>query len=144
MASLDDAITVWQKYPKTSIYLEPKVQAIIPQLAAKLGAAGLLSRVYFTAYDAWIQSNLPDLKTAPKLSGSPPDPTALKSHGTDAVMVDEGELSSSQVDGYHSAGLRVQQAETDERDKWRAAIRKGFDSILTDSPDELKAFCPSV
>jgi len=48
------------------------------------------------------------------------------------------------VAGYHQAGLEVLETHNNTTTGWENAIRHNFDGILTDRPDEAKAFCETV
>ena len=53
-------------------------------------------------------------------------------------------ITAAQVAAYHQAGLEVLETHNNTTTGWENAIRRNFDGILTDRPNEAKAFCETV
>jgi glycerophosphoryl diester phosphodiesterase len=53
-------------------------------------------------------------------------------------------MTLERVEAYHQAGLEVLHTRANTTTVWERAIRLNYDGIMTDQPDQLKAFCPTV
>lgn len=140
----EEAVAAWQTYKSTTIYLEPKSQAIATRAAAIVKAAGLADRVYFTAYPSYLNSTSPGLLLQGKYFDSVPDPQKLAAGGITSAQFGVEQLTADIVDRYRAAGVDVHTKTTNSTTQWRSAILKGFDGIMNDFPDDLKAYCPTV
>lgn len=61
--------------------------------------------------------------------------------GHDAVMINARSITRAGVAAYQRAGLEVLHFRTNTERAWTRALRRNFDGIMTDRPDQLKAFC---
>ena len=141
LPTFEAAVAAWSNYPTRRIYIEPKKREIIPAMVRKLKAAGLVDNIYFTGYWDYVETNFPAFRTEPK-SPTYYDPSRWARH--DALMTTVTVMTSERVDAYHQAGLEVLHFRANTTSPWERAIRLNFDGIMTDRPDHLKAFCPTV
>jgi glycerophosphoryl diester phosphodiesterase len=141
LPTFEDAVAAWSKYPTRRIYIEPKLQSAIAPMARRLHAAGLVDNIYFAGYWDYVEKNFPAFRTAPK-SPAYFDPSRWSRN--DALMSGADTMTTARVADYHTAGLEVLHFRTNNQTVWANAIRQNFDGIMTDKPNELKAFCPTV
>jgi glycerophosphoryl diester phosphodiesterase len=140
-----EAVNAWQYYASTQrIYIEPKRQSYVDKMVPILRQYSVVNNVYFTGSTSYAENNYPEFGSAPKSIETYRDPSYWTQRGADAVLSKWQGMSSSQVDAYHQAGLEVEHRTANSTGDWSQAITLGFDSIMTDFPDKLKAFCPSV
>ncbi len=141
LPTFEEAVAAWTKYPTTRVYLEPKQKTAVPKMADQLIAAGLTDNVYFVNYWDYVEANWPAFRTEPK------SPTYYEpSHwaGHDALMTPYSSMTTERVDAYHQAGLEVLHTRANTTTVWEHAIRMNYDGIMTDRPDQLKAFCSTL
>jgi glycerophosphoryl diester phosphodiesterase len=141
LPTFEEAVAAWSEYPTRRIYIEPKQQDAIPAMARQLQAAGLVDNIYFAGYWDFVERRFPAFKTQPK-SSSYYDASRWASN--DAVMTSWTSMTLARVRAYHQAGLEVLHFRSNMTTVWENAIRLNFDGIMTDRPNELKAFCPTV
>lgn len=141
LPTFDQAVAAWSTYPTRRIYIEPKERTVVPVMARKLQAAGLVDNVYFVGYWDYVEANWPAFRTEPK------SPTYYEpSHwaGHDALMTPYSSMTTERVATYHRAGMEVLHTRANTTAVWERAIRLDYDGIMTDRPDQLRAFCPTV
>lgn len=141
LPTFEEAVAAWSKYPTRRVYIEPKQSTAIPPMARQLQAAGLVSNVYFAGYWDYVERNFPDFPTAPK-SSTYYDPSRWARN--DALMTGWQSMTVDRVAAYHRAGLEVLHFRSNTTVAWENALRLNFDGIMTDRPNELRTFCPTV
>jgi glycerophosphoryl diester phosphodiesterase len=141
LPTLEEAVAAWSRYPTRRIYIEPKQQDAIPAMARQLQLAGLVDNIYFAGYWDYVERRFPAFKTQPK-SSTYYDPSRWASN--DAVMTSWTSMTLARVRAYQQAGLEVLHFRSNTTTAWENAISLNFDGIMTDRPDELRAFCPTV
>ena len=141
LPTFQEAVAAWSNYPTRRIYIEPKQQDAIPAMARQLQNAGLVSNIYFSGYWDYVERNFPAFPTAPK-SSPYQDPSRWARN--DAMMTTWKSMTLPRVAAYHQAGLEVLHFRSNTTTAWENAIRLNFDGIMTDQPNELRAFCRTV
>ena len=144
IATFEQAVAAWSKYPNRRIYIEPKQKNAVPAITQKLRAAGLVSNIRFTGYWGYVEANFPAFGTEPKSPKIYHDPSYWVARSADAVMMGWQVMTVARVNAYHQAGLEVLETHNNNTTGWTHAIKLGFDGILVDKPNEAKAFCPTV
>jgi len=144
LPTLQEAVAAWSKYPTRRIYIEPKQLDAVPGIAHALSAAGLVSNIRFTGYWDYVEHNFPQFGTEPKSPKIYYDPSHWVAKHSDAVLMGWQFITAAQVAGYHQAGLEVLETHNNTTTGWENAIRRNFDGIMTDRPNEAKAFCSTV
>jgi glycerophosphoryl diester phosphodiesterase len=141
LPTFEEAVAAWTKYPTTRVYVEPKQRIAVAEMARQLEAAGLVDNVYFVNFWDYVEKWWPAFRTEPK-SPTYKEPTNWTGH--DALMTPYSAMTTERVDALHQAGLEVLHTRANTTVVWENAIRLNYDGILTDQPDQLKAFCPTV
>jgi glycerophosphoryl diester phosphodiesterase len=148
LPKFEEAVAAWTAYPNHQrIYIEPKQQSTIASMARQLQAAGLDDNTWFVGYWDFVVRNQregnfsPDFNTMPK-SSTYYEPSRWAGH--EALMTGVASMTTDRVAAYDDAGLEVQHFRNNTTTAWERAIRLNFDAIMTDRPNELKAFCPTV
>jgi glycerophosphoryl diester phosphodiesterase len=141
LPTFEEAVAAWRAYPNRRIYIEPKQQSAIAPMARQLQAAGLVDNVYFAGYWDYVERNFPAFRTAPKSSAVGPPSNWARN---DALMTNVSSMTTARVAEYHQAGLEVLHFRNNTTTAWERAIRMNFDGIMTDRPNELRAFCNSM
>lgn len=141
LPTFEEAVAAWSKYPTTRVYIEPKQSKIIPEMARQLKAAGLVDNIYFSGYWDYVERYFPEFPTQPKSSDYYAPSRWSKN---DAVMTKWQSMTVARVAEYHAAGLEVLHFRSNKEYAWEQAIQLNFDGIMTDRPDDLRAFCPTV
>ena len=141
LPTFEAAVAAWGNYPTRRIYIEPKQRSAIPAMARQLQDAGLVSNIYFAGYWDYVERNFPAFPTQPE-SSAYYDPSRWARN--DAVMTGVQSMTPGRVAAYHEAGLEVLHFRNNTTTAWENAIRLNFDGIMTDRPNELRAFCPTV
>jgi glycerophosphoryl diester phosphodiesterase len=144
LPTFQEAVAAWSKYPTRRIYLEPKQKDAIPGIVQALRGAGLVSNIRFTGYWDYVENNFPEFGTEPKSPSIYFDPSHWVQRHADAVMTKWQTMTLSRVAAYHQAGLEVLETHNNTTTGWTNAIKLNFDGIMTDRPNEAKAFCPTV
>jgi len=143
LPKIHKAVNAWSQYPTRRIYIEPKQKDAIPGIVQELKNAGL-SNVRFTGYWDYVENNFSEFRTEPKSPTTYYDPSHWVQKHADAVLINPKIMTLSRVAAYHQAGLEVVGTHHNTTVGWENAIRLNYDSIMTDRPNEAKAFCPTV
>jgi glycerophosphoryl diester phosphodiesterase len=138
------AVKAWSQYPNRRIYVEPKQKDAIPGIAQELKNAGLVSNIRFTGYWDYVEKNFPKFGTEPKSPKTYFDPSHWVAKHADAVMTGWQVMTLARVAAYHQAGLDVLETHNNTTTGWANAINLNFDGIMTDRPNEAKAFCKTL
>lgn len=141
VATFEEAVAAWSHYPTRRIYIEPKLREAIPVMVRQLRDAGLVSNIYFASYWDYVERKFPEFATQPKSSAY-----YAPSHwaSNEALMTSSRSMTPDRVAAYHQAGLEVLHFRSNTTAAWERAIRLNFDAIMTDRPNQLRAFCPTV
>lgn len=141
LPTFEEAVAAWSKYPSRRIYIEPKQADAIPAMARQLQNAGLVKNIYFSGYWDYVERNFPAFSTAPK-SGAYTPPSRWARN--DAMMTNWKSMTVARTAAYHQAGLEVLHLRSNTTTAWENAIKLNFDGIMTDKPNELRAFCATL
>jgi glycerophosphoryl diester phosphodiesterase len=143
LPKIHKAVKAWSQYPKRRIYIEPKQKDAIPGIVQELKDAGL-TNIRFTGYWDYVEKNFPKFGIEPKSPKTYFAPSHWVAKHADAVMMGWQFITAAQVAAYHQAGLKVLETHNNTTTGWENAIRRNFDGILTDRPNQAKAFCRTV
>jgi glycerophosphoryl diester phosphodiesterase len=144
LPTFEQAVAAWSKYPTRRIYLEPKTKDEIPTIARELTAAGLVSNIRFTGFWDYVKKNFPAFATEPKSPTTYHDPSYWVQRHASAVMIGWKVMTAARVAAYHQAGLQVLETHNNTTTGWKHAIQLNFNGIMTDRPNEAKAFCATL
>jgi glycerophosphoryl diester phosphodiesterase len=136
--TFEEAVAAWSDYPTRRIYIEPKLREAVPVMVRQLRNAGLVNNIYFASYWDFVEKRFPDFSTAPKSSPYRPPSNFAKN---EAMMTSWRSMTLARTAAYHQAGLEVLHFRSNTTRAWERAISLNFDAIMTDRPDQLRAFC---
>lgn len=143
LLTLDEAMDVIAAHPATDVYLEPKSGPAGLATADVIVERQRTANTWVTARSREAHEAHPEVRLLQKVDeGTRPEASTLLAGGIDTVALAPRSLSREDVDYYRSAGLAVQARNVSGTMAWRRGIAAGVDGQLTDSPLELRRFCP--
>ena len=140
---LEDALTAFQSYPGTRVYLEPKTSYLADDVADAVVARNLTATTWITDHIDKARAAQPAVQVVAKVAGTlPKRPGTFIRDGVGVVAAQSGRLVPTTVARYQRRGVEVQGKNVKSTGAWRRAIQAGADAQLTDRPAGLRTFCP--
>ncbi len=142
---LSEAMDLFQTFPRTRIYLEPKAAYLVDEVADMVVARGRIASTWITDHIDRARAAQPAVQVVAKVDGPlPAQPDRYITDGVDIVAAPSGMLVPATVERYQRRGLEVQGRNANSTGSWRRMIQAGADAQLTDRPAGLAKFCPAA